>query len=139
MASIHHNFGIKHLHGTQHHAKHAPATHKPTSEPETHEPQDSTASFTSSAKAEQHKEATDVGVGSSSKSVAPRAEEAISARPSFSNSPLKMGELGEVQGIDLNGPDRLGEAKIDGLNGIFSTKLVGLSGQTLANLNPLGH
>jgi hypothetical protein len=140
MASIHNNFGVSHHQGTQHHAKPASVAHQSVHDTEIHDPKDSTASFSAAVSAEHyHEVAPDHTAEVGSKSAAPRSEEAALARPSFSSSPLKMGELGEVHGIDLNGPDRLHEARIDGLNGIYSTKLVGLSGQTLANLNPLGH
>ena len=132
---INHNFGVNHLHSVQHLAKQSPVANKEAVAPESHEPKDSTASFSSLAQVE----SSPVEKAPAKEAAAPVAHKHAAAHvKTHSNSPLTMGDLGEVHGIDLNGPDRLGEAKIEGLNGIFSTKLMGLSGNTLANLNPFG-
>jgi hypothetical protein len=132
MAHINNNFGTPKLHGlTTPHVK-SPIVSKKEETETTALPTDSTAEFTSQA-------STHAEHRSHPKELAPETESVPIASPSagrthHSNAPLR---LHDVQGINLHGEDQMHTAKIE-LNGLHSTKLVGLSGAVRANLNPLG-
>lgn len=139
MASIHNNpnVGTNPVHGA-HHGK----SQHVARQDENHgiqEPTDSTASFTAlPTKSEKAKdtEASSTSITAKSNNFEVDGSP-VTVRASFTNSPVTMlGEAQSAQGIDLNGPDRLHEATIDAPHGIHSTKLVGLSGNTLGDLSP---